>query len=178
MQPNITNIMQKIQFFNLLILCFIMISCSKHITSENPAGTESSGIKKPGPHIIIYKTSGDYYSNVPVTLSADKKSIINYPGTKDVYYKGELAYPSRLNNGFLLDHRGISIHSAFTKFTYEEYSNLSKTPAPEELFQVIVDADPITEMYDCGNITLYNNPVEELNKLIEQDDFSSFKKIK
>lgn len=178
MQAYFTKIMLKFQIFNILIFCLMMASCSKQTTNGSQAGPETSEMTKPGPHLIIYKTNSDYYSNVPVTLSPDKSIILNYPGTKDVYYKGELAYPVRLSGGFLLDHRGIGIHSAFTGFTYEEYSRLEKTPSPEELLKAVIDKEPITEMYDCGSINRFKEPVEELNKLIEIKDFSSFTKIK
>jgi hypothetical protein len=131
-----------------------------------------------GPGIIIYKTKSDYLNNVPVILSADKKTIVSYPATTDVYTRGKLAVPTLLENGFLLDNRGISKDAAFLKLTYEQYAALTHTPTPDELEQMILDPDPFTVMYDCGKRSTYKNPVEDINTRISNNDFSMFKKLK
>jgi hypothetical protein len=119
------------------------------------------------PPVIVYQTKADYYDKVPVTLSEDKSEIVSYPGVKDVYYKGELAYPTKLNDGYLLDNRGIDPNSAFLKLTYEEYSKLEATPTKEELYRMILDKDPFSKMYNCGNKYSYKDIVSELNSLID-----------
>jgi hypothetical protein len=131
-----------------------------------------------GPKTIVYKTKKDYYMNVPVILSDDKSKIVSYPGIKDIYYKGEFAYPSKLENGYLLDNRGINENVAFLEFTYEDYSKLDKTPDAEKLFDRILDPDPITEMYNCGSKFKFKNIVEELNSVILKDELSTFQKVK
>ncbi|MGE5317291.1 MAG: hypothetical protein ACM3ME_04790, partial [Chloroflexota bacterium] len=77
--------------------------------------------------VIIYKTKLDYSLQVPVTLSSDKKTLVSFPAPSDIYYGGDLAYPVKLENGYLLDRRGIDVNTAFTKWTYYEYSRLPKT---------------------------------------------------
>ena len=133
---------------------------------------------KAGPRVIVYKTRADYYYNVPVILSDDKSEIVSYPGIKDLYYKGKLAYPTRLNEGYLLDNRGINSNVAFLNYTYEQFSTLEKTPSAEELLNNILDKDPVTEMYSCGSKFDFRDVVNELNEVIDNNKLSSFQKIK
>lgn len=131
-----------------------------------------------GPKVIIYQTNKDYSKLVPIILSEDKKSVESYPDIKDVYFNGNLAYPTRLHNGYWLDNRGIGVNVAFINLTYEAYSKLSGTPIPEELLNMIVDAQPLVEMYTCGLRSSYVDIEKELNAKIDAGDFSSFTKIK
>lgn len=128
------------------------------------------------PKTIIYKTRKDFTQNVPVILSEDKKNIVSFPDIKDVVINGHFAYPTPLVKGFLLDNKGINENVAFISLTYEAYSHLKNTPNAEELMKMVIDNDPITEMYSCGPKSKTN--AEELNKVIDSGDFSSFKKIK
>ncbi len=126
------------------------------------------------PPVIIYKTTKDYYKNVPVAMSEDKSSIVSYPDITDVFYQGEPAYPTRLAGGYLLDNRGIGINSAFIKYTYEEYSRLSATPSPETLYNLIIDKNPFTEIY----LLTCKKDTSEINKLIFSGLKENCKKIK
>ena len=103
------------------------------------------------PPIIIYKTKADYSKYVPVTLSEDKSKVVSYPAPGDVYYKGQLAYPTSLDKGYWLDKRGVGPKSAFIKLTYEEYAKLPSAPGIDELYAMIIDKDPFTEIYDLGS---------------------------
>lgn len=158
------------------------MSCSNskvNKTGQSEPKDEQTTVKsKAGPKVIIYKTTADYTNNVPVTLSEDKSEITAYPGIKDVYYKGELAYPTKLNNGYLLDNRGIDQNVAFLNYTYEQYSKLEATPTSDELLANILDKDPITEMYNCGSKFDYKDLDAELNKAIDENNFTSFQKLK
>jgi hypothetical protein len=159
----------------------IVISCSnssKVNQSKKSDMENTSNRDAAGPPAIIYKTNGDYYDKVPVTLSADKTEVVSYPGVKDVFYKGGLAYPTRLNDGFLLDNRGIDPTSAFLNITYEAYSKLEKTPAKEELMNMIIDKDPFIEMYSCGNKYKFKDIVAELNESIDSKSFDKYSKLK
>lgn len=124
----------------------------------------------------IYKTSHDYFNNVPVTLSADKNTIVSYPGPGDVYYAGKLAYPMRLKNDYLLDNRGININVAFLKYTYDEYSQLKIAPSLDELYTLILDKNPLTALYDCGSREQYTDP-DTFDNLVNEN-FKRCKKIK
>jgi hypothetical protein len=150
------------------------------MNQEHPKEEEatSMGGSQAGPSAIIYKTKADYYNKIPVILSEDKSKIVSYPGPRDIITKGKLAYPTKLNDGFLLDNRGINENVAFLDITYEVFSKSMKAFTSEELFEMILDDDPITEMYNCGSKYKYKEIESELNDFIEQKDFRSFKKIK
>ncbi|MDY0344118.1 MAG: hypothetical protein RBR28_11125 [Lentimicrobium sp.] len=161
-------------FATFLILSVFHISCKSH----NKTTSADNTVQQPGPRTYIYQTTADYYLQVPVTLSDDKKELHSYPSPGDVYYKGELALPVQLENGFLLDRRGIHPQSAFTKWTYAEYSRLKQTPTQDEIMDMLLDTDPFVSLYDCGPLNKYSNPIEELNAFILANDFSSFRKLK
>lgn len=173
------------RFLNTFLIIFsatLILSCSNskvNKTGQSEPKDEQSTVKsKAGPKVIIYKTSADYSNNVPVTLSEDKSKIVAYAGIKDIFYKGEFAYPTKLNNGYLLDNRGIDQNVAFLNYTYEQYSKLEATPTSDELLANILNNDPITEMYNCGSRYDYKDLDAELNKAIDENDLSSFQKLK
>ena len=173
--------MTKKILFPALILVFaiIMPSCCKKITkpeNSNPAPTKTTHMA--GPPVIIYKTKKEYSNNVPVILSADKKMVVSYPGIKDIYTNGKFATPTLLENGYLLDNRGIGPDVAFLTLTYEAYSKLPATPKPDDFMKMILDADPLTEMYNCGTRYQYQDLAEELNKAIRDGKLGEFKKLK
>ncbi len=130
-----------------------------------------------GPTTYIYKTKGDYNKLVPVTLSDDKTIITSYPHPKDIYYKGVLAIPTQLKEGYLLDNRGINANVAFLNITYEDYSKLSKAPSADELLEMITDNDPLIELYNCGNRYQYKNEVVELNNIINNEQLRQCKEM-
>jgi hypothetical protein len=131
-----------------------------------------------GPRVMIYKTNADYFRHVPVTLSEDKKSIMSYPAPGDVFFNGDLAYPVKLEDGFLLDRRGITANSGFLNWTYYEYSRFEKTPSPDELMKMMLNPDPFTIIYDCGKSSKYKDLENELNEKIRTGKFADFKRIK
>lgn len=118
------------------------------------------------PKAIVYKTVRDYHLNVPVLMDAQKQHIISYPAPSDVFYKGDLALPTPLENGFWLDNRGIGENVVFTSYTYGEYSKQESAPDLETLKAKIVDFYPLLEMYDCGFRSDYVEEVVELNEII------------
>ena len=130
------------------------------------------------PPCIIYKTKADYSKQVPVMLSDDKMKILSYPDVSDIRKQGNNVYPVVLSNGFLLDNRGIGPNVAFMDITYDDFLKNLKTPSAEDLFQQILDADPLLEMYQCGNRYQYEEMVAELNQLIESDFFFKCKRLK
>lgn len=121
------------------------------------------------PHAIIYKTTTDYTNNVPVNLSEDKTKIVSYPHPNDVFMGENLALPTQLHNGYLLDNRGIGRNVAFLKYTYEEYSQLKDVPTILDLQENIIDKDPLTELWDCGIKTNAPEMQTQLNKWIDDD---------
>ena len=147
-------------------------SCTKHVSPQSVQAT------MPGPRCIVYKTRADYSQFVPVTLSPDKSKIVSYPDVKDIYFNGQLAYPTRLIDGYLLDNRGIGPDVAFLKLTYAEYSKLAGVPLVGELFKLILDKDPLTRMYECGLRSQYKDPAEAMDQLIRSGELKHKKRLK
>jgi len=164
-----------------IVSVLITISCStakkNTITMKGIEADKDKVILnfKAGPQAIIYKSKNNYNKFVPVSLSDDKSKIVSYPHPKDVFYRGELAYPTELNNGYLLDNRGIDKNVAFLNITYEDYSKLEKVPLLNELFSMILDKDPLIEIYNCGNRYTFKNGISDLNKLIENNGLKNCK---
>ena len=131
-----------------------------------------------GEQAIIYKTKKDYSQYVPVTLKSDKSKIVSYPSPKDVYYRGKLAKPLKLRDGFWLDNRGINPNSAFLAITYEDYANLPQAPLLADMMAGIEDKDPVTEIYSLGTRARYKDEIMEINEIIERNALKKFKKIK
>lgn len=166
--------MNNKKLLTLLLITFALISCKSIEKNDKPTG-QNSYILKP---CIIYKTTKNYYNNVPVTLSNDKKQIVSYPAISDIYFKEKLAYPYKLNDNYLLDNRGINNNVAFLKLTYEEYSKLKETPTANELYELIIDKNPLEELYNCGARDNFKNEISELNTIIDNKQLYKFKKLK
>jgi len=147
--------------FAIVVLnaCFLVCSlgCKTQKTAQSPS------VSMALPPTIIYKTTQNYDKNVAIYLSEDKKTITGYPAPTDVSAK---SYPTPLKKGYLLDNRGIGKNIAFISLTYEEYAALRKVPSISELEKMIIDRDPIKEMYFCGHGVRYSD-ISELNKLID-----------
>jgi len=128
----------------LAIALLIVPFCSTGLVSAQ------SSVKAPMPKALVYKTKADYKNLVAVQLSEDRKSVISYPDPSDVKSTSNGPVPLKLHKGYWLDRRGVSWNTAFIKLTYDQYSKLSSVPSPEQLFAMIVDNDPMTELYSCG----------------------------
>ncbi|MCB2220161.1 MAG: hypothetical protein KQI35_07170 [Bacteroidetes bacterium] len=174
--------MQKIKIlFTGIFLAFMMINCSGTKKSNQSEGSQmmgSNSIGQPGPPLIIYRTNGDYFFNVPVILNEDHTAVVSYPDPRDLVIGGNYTYPTHLSNDFLLDNRGINENVAFLKLTYDEYSKLSSAPNSAELMEMVVEAEPLTEMYQCGNRSNVDDPQSYLNAKIENNEWDDFKKLK
>ena len=161
---------------NFLILgIIIMFSCNT--TKQQNTTISYTPDYTPGPPAIIYKTKKDYSKNVPVILSADKSEIAAYFGTTDLTYKGKLAFPTQLDDGFLLDNIGISENVAYTSLTIDAYTKSMKVFSVKELFELIIDDDPLEIMYNCGNRNKFTNEETELNQIINNKQLKSCKKL-
>jgi hypothetical protein len=77
-----------------------------------------------------------------------------------------------LNKGYLLDKKGIGKNVAFLKTTYEEFAKLSEPPSMDQLEKLILDKDPLIELCDCGTITKFTDPVNQLNEYINRDSLA------
>lgn len=153
-----------------MVLFCAVVSCK---TKQKATGTTSAGAPT-----VVYKTKADYSRYVPVTLSADKKEIVAYPAPKDVYYQGQLAYPVQLENGYLLDNRGVGLNTAFLNISYEDYAKLPAPPTLNELYKRILEKDPFIEIYDLGDRSRFKNATEQINNIIKKGGLKKFTKIK
>lgn len=160
-----------------LIVGLSMTNCTKKAT---PVAHAEMRIGSPsvGAPCIVYKTRSDYDKLVPVILSADRTTLVSYPGVKDIYYNGKLSYPVKLNDGYLLDNRGISPGVAFLNYTYDEYSRLPATPSAGELWNRILDKDPLLEMYDLGNRSKFSDPEKQINEIITAGKLKTYRRLK
>jgi hypothetical protein len=158
------------KFYFFLLIIIFSIAC----TSQKNANMTDLDFSNPITY--VYKTKADYSKNVPVLLSDDKKIIVSYPAPTDVYYNGNLAYPNNLPKNYLLDNRGIGLNVAFLKMTYDEYSQLKAVPSLKELYDQIIDKDPLTELCNCGNRNQFND-IEVLNQLVKKN-LSKCKRLK
>ena len=95
-----------------------------------------------------------------------------------MFYNGNLAYPTPLEQGYLLDNRGIGKNVTFLNITYLDYSNLPQAPSLQDLYKMIIDKDPLVQMSNCGNRQKYGNVVSEMNRLIKDIKLSKCQKIK
>ena len=169
----------KNSLFFLFLSGSVLLACSKSAVPSGSASNIKSGQNSvASPPCIIYKTKSDHSKNVPVILSDDHSRIVSYPDVKDIYFKGNLAYPTILKDGFLLDNRGIGPNVAFLSITYEQYSKMVTAPSSGELFELIIDKDPLVEMYQCGNRNAYSDIENDLNKLISSGKIATCTKLK
>lgn len=93
------------------------------------------------PAAVAYRTNGDYADNVPVNVDAEG-NLLSYPAPADV----RDAKPLPLTDGYLLDRRGISESSTFTRYTYREYSKLAETPPVDSLKAAVISGSRVTEI--------------------------------
>ncbi|MDR1792182.1 MAG: hypothetical protein LBR36_01865 [Bacteroidales bacterium] len=127
--------------FSILILAFFLVEAK-----AMQLAFESESNSMALPPVIIYKTKKDYSHNVAIGLSEDKKSIVSYPHPRDV---SEASVPTKLKKKYWLDNRGIGTNVAFLSITYEQYAQLSSPLSLEEMMKMIIDSDPLLEMYAC-----------------------------
>ena len=95
------------------------------------------------PRAVVYRMSGDYAANVPITLDASGTKIVSYPAPGDL---GAAAAPVDLGNGYWLDRRGVSKNSVFTRYTYSDYRKLQHAPSVDELLKAVIPGARVTEL--------------------------------
>ena len=161
--------------FKLLLMCIIFCllcsSCSRQ-------AAVCKGVIVAGPLCIVYKTKADYSGLVPVMLSADKSKIVSYPDVRDLVIDGKPVVPTPLLDGYLLDNRGIGPDVAFLTLSLWEYSRMTTTPDAARLYGLILDKEPLAEMYECGKRYQYSDPAEAMNQLIRNGKLKGQKRLK
>ena len=159
----------------MMVLALTITSCKA--TNSDKTEQETEGTVSALPSTIVYKTTADYSNLVPVIMNADKSTILSYPSRADLGCNGNFTIPTKLNNGYLLDNRGISTNVAFLTYTYEEYCALESEPTIAELMMNIKDKNPLVELIYCAPRNEFNNIVDDINKLID-NGFEGCKKVK
>lgn len=94
------------------------------------------------PKARIYRMTGPYADNVPVTLGPDGQ-IVSYPAPTDI---SDAQRPLQLRDGWWLDRRGVGEGSVFTRYTYAEYAALKEAPSPEELKKAIIPGARVVDL--------------------------------
>jgi hypothetical protein len=160
----------------IAILIFALAGCNTHHKTTQSTNQKQdtflpAGVT--GPRILVYKTKANYNNLVPVILSDDKSKIVTYPHPKDIQTSSGFQVPIVLIDGYLLDVRGIGKNVAFLKLSYTDYSKLLNPPSLEDLYNMIIDKDPLTELYDCGVKNNTDNLVKQLNKQIKKKELST-----
>jgi hypothetical protein len=164
----------------LPLIILVIFGCktnNKVSQTQNNSNQDVKPLSMPGPKALVYKTKANYNQFVSVMLSEDKTKVISYPDPKDVKVGSGFQTPVQLHNDYLLDKRGIGKNVAFIKMTYEEYSKLKTVPAVNELYDLIVDKDPLIELIDCGSISKMTDPENYLNQLIDNGKLRTVGKV-
>lgn len=132
-------------FLTIIAVAAIAAGCrsTADTAMAPPATTPATPMHRAMPRAVIYKTNGDYINNLPVTLSADGKTVVSYPDPADIT---DLSAPIPLADGYLLDRRGVSENSRFTRYTYDSYRQLKAAPSPATLIDSIIPEARITEL--------------------------------
>lgn len=129
-----------------------------------PLGLGSQALRP----IVVYATRADYNTMVPITLDTTKKYVISYPHCNDLRLGNGYTLPIALENGLLLDRRGISMGTAFLSLTYEHYCSFDQPLSPEELQKYVLDNDPLTFLAICDRNRLRDESLEAINDYIRE----------
>ena len=108
-----------------------------------PAPVVLGGTPADMPRAVVYRMSGDYSRNVPVTLGADD-GIASYPAPSDL---SESSLPVDMGDGLWLDRRGMGLRSVFTSYTYSQYMSLPQAPSPQQLRDAIIPGARVINVY-------------------------------
>lgn len=144
---------------------FVLLLCACKAQNSN---TFTPDFDTPAPPVLVYKTKADYSKLVPVILSEDKSEIIAYPHPNDLKNGDSFMLPTELKSGYLLDNKGIAQNVAFLSISYQQYAQLSQAPSLKEMYEMIIDKDPLTELCNCGSKKAFTNINQQLNSLIKE----------
>ncbi len=112
-------------------------------------------------HLLVFKTKHDYGDLVWVGLSVDKTEVIAYPSPQDMMSK----LPIKLHNDYYTGPIGTNV--AFINLHAESYAKGNRMFSAEQLYSLIINKDPFSEMYDCGAKTNSSADIDSVNNLID-----------
>ena len=110
--------------------------------------------------VMVYKTKGDYSNLVWVQLSADKKTVTSYPDPKDVLNQTSI----KLADGYYSG--AVDVNTTFVNIRLEKYVNLKKPFTPEQLATLIINKNPFSELYNCGQSQGTGQDITRINSII------------
>ncbi len=121
----------------------MLASCGSHRQAAVTAESVQPDYPLSGfiPRARIYRTSAPSDSLVPITLRGN--TVTSFPAPADL-----TALPERLADGWLLDHRGITPATVFTRYTYDEYRSLQEAPTTAELLRAVDPDVVVTDIVD------------------------------
>lgn len=160
--------MKKLLFISAIFIT--LISC-KTAQNQPPAPTNrltESSIGGESPQVVVYKTISDFSNYVPVIMNPEKNKIISYPAPADLVKDGLIIRPVQLKQGYLLDQRGINENVAYLNITLDDYTQSTRLPSPEYMLTMILEKNPLAELWYCGKESNFRNKPGELNKLIRK----------
>ena len=164
------NQIMKIKTVFFTSVSFLLLAGCR-TPSASVTGTEGQLSWMPAP-VVIYKTSGDYSKLVPVSLNADKTTLEHYPHPEDLKQSSNFRFPTPLENGYLLDNKGVGPNTAFLSITYEEYC--SGTPEPSTLMGFVAYPEPFVELWKCRIPADQTDKISFLNNLIGKNELAKY----
>lgn len=154
--------MKKIYLFAIVTAAFICsCSCSRNsniitipvgnggaVTLPEPAPgrlimpvPENGNSARYMPKATVFRMTGDYADHVAVTIGPNGM-LTYFPAPSDISADSA---PVSLGDGWYLNRQGLGSGSVFTKWTFEEYSKLSKVPSPEEIKAAIIPSAAVCD---------------------------------
>lgn len=151
----------------IVLLAALAACCGRKHGAEDTSATTNGTVGASSPRILVYRTREDHKDHVPVLLSADHSRIISYPHPNDLKTANGLPVPTPVGQGYLLDNRGISRDVAYLGMTWAEYAALPEAPTLEKLNALIIDRDPLTELWEGDRRANLKDPVKEVSAWVE-----------
>lgn len=148
---------------SIAVLVGLTACCGKKNAAGGSTTTTGDAAGASSPRVLVYRTKIDHADHVPVLLSADHTRIISYPAPTDLKTANGLPVPTPVGQGYLLDNRGISRDVAYLGITWAEYAALPEAPALEKLDALIIDRDPLTELWEGDRRANIADPVKEVS---------------
>ena len=122
--------------------------------------------------IVVYKTKGAYENLVAVVLSKDKLKIVAYPGPSDIVHEAPI--PLHSDYFIALMPGAGSLDGAFLNLNDAKYSKMPEfTYTPGQLYNMIFDQNPFTEMYDCTKATIQKTAVSDIDSWIDNNQLAT-----
>ena len=147
----------------LASLIFFVAACTCHKKAKYAEVKNTAGLAP----AVVYKTTKDYFNNVPVQLSEDGSHIVSYPAPTDLVNNQRYTLPIKLAKEYLLDNRGIGKNTAFLDYTYEQFALFIEVPSEQELMKHVIDKKPLKELYNLGDRVNVSDPEKDINALIK-----------